>query len=122
MGRGASGPQGEWGAQETTRSGETTHKAAAGEVVRIGRCPQIFQTGAGSVRDGEEIRRENHFSGHASAEILDLAADVAQEGVTGPPANEHDGVDWDTSQIHCHGCPGSDGVGSDVLRGESQLV
>jgi hypothetical protein len=63
------------------------------EVVMMVWCAWVLP--GGSVRNGEEIVRKNHSSGNTGAELLYLAADVVEEGIAGPPADEHDGVYWD---------------------------
>ena len=49
-----------------------------------------------------------------------MAADVAEECVAGPAADEHDGEDGDAGQVHGHGGPGPDGVCADLGPGEAQ--
>ena len=54
-------------------------------------------------------------------EHLHLLADVAEEGVARPSADDHDGIDSDVGEVHRHGGAGSEGVGSDFVSGESQF-
>ena len=44
---------------------------------------------------------ENAF-GIFLAELGNLFADVAEEGVGQPAPNDHDGVDRDLGEVHCH--------------------
>jgi hypothetical protein len=63
----------------------------------------IFDTRARLGWDREEVVRHDHALGNASAELLDLLADVTQESVTRPLADEHDGIHRDASEVHRHG-------------------
>jgi hypothetical protein len=66
-------------------------------------CRDSRVLGRGCVRDGQIVGGEQHASGDARAELLNLAPDVAKEGVAGPMTNEHDGVDGYAGQVHGHG-------------------
>ena len=47
-----------------------------------------------------------HALGNVLAELGDLFAVVAEEGVGGPVSNDHDGVDQDLCKVNCHGSSG----------------
>lgn len=82
---------------------------------RLGQQPLSIEANVGTLREvvtlvsvvwvlsrsrfgyGEEILGQYHPPGHAGTELLDLAANVAEEGIAGRSANEHDGVDGDAS-------------------------
>ena len=53
-----------------------------------------------------------HAFGNILDELGDLFADVAEEVFRQPAFNDHDGVDGDLCKVHCHGSPGSKGVGA----------
>jgi hypothetical protein len=53
--------------------------------------------------DGEEVAVFDHPGGDMLGELHDLGAEVDEEGVAGPTADQHDGVDRYTSEVHCHG-------------------
>jgi hypothetical protein len=81
----------------------------------MGREVVTMVTGAwvivvGGIGDGEKFFGEDHMTGDAGTEILDLVFDVPQRSVTGPSANEHDGENRDIGQGHSHGRGGTDGV------------
>ncbi len=48
-----------------------------------------------------------HAFGDVVGELFDLLSDVAEEGIAGPAAQHHDGVDGDFAKVHSHCCPGS---------------
>ena len=56
-----------------------------------------------SLRDGEEVVRKEHTRGHPHTEFLYLVMDVAEEGIAGPVADQHDSENWHPSKVHCHG-------------------
>jgi hypothetical protein len=65
-------------------------------------CREVVRMVAGArvvtvvgVGDGEKIFGDDHFAGNTGTEILNLATDVAEEGVAGPTANQHDRVNRD---------------------------
>jgi hypothetical protein len=72
--------------------------------------------------DGEELVREEHFRGHARAEFLYLAADVAKEGVAAPAADENYCEGGNTGLVHHHGRAQRNGVGADLICVKSQAV
>jgi hypothetical protein len=76
------------------------------------------------VRDGEEVLSlgAHHASRDTGAKLEDLAADVPQESVGGPTANEHDGKNRDAGQVHGHGGARSNGVGAHVQMRETKDV
>jgi hypothetical protein len=51
-----------------------------------------------------------------------LASNVTEESVRGPAANEHDGENGDSGEVHGHGSAGSEGVSTDVFGGETQDI
>ena len=61
----------------------------------------------------------DHFSGDIVAELGDLFADVSEESVARPAAEEHDGVDGDAIEVHRHCRGGSNGMEANVGRGEA---
>ena len=56
------------------------------------------------------------------AELFDLLADVFEECVALPSAEQHDGEDWNIVKVHGHGCTRTDGVGTDIGGFESKPV
>ncbi len=76
----------------------------------------------GGLGDCEEMRRLDHPLRDAAAELLDLAADVLEEGVAAPPSDQHDRVDGNLVQIHCHSRSAPKGVRADLVRGVSEAV
>lgn len=57
--------------------------------------------------DGVELAVFHHAVGDVLGELHHLGAEVDEEGVTGPSANQHDGVDRDTGKVHGHRCRGA---------------
>jgi hypothetical protein len=73
-----------------------------GVKAKMGTCREVVMMVAGSrvvtvagVGDGEKVLGQDHLAGDSGAEILNLAANVAEEGVAGPTANQHDRVNGD---------------------------
>jgi len=54
----------------------------------------------------------DHFGGHVTSKVRDLLPNVTEEGVAGPTAQKHDGVNRDVVEIHGHGCQRPAGVQS----------
>jgi len=75
--------------------------------------------GVGNVRG---VGGEEHAAGDAGCEGGDLAADVAQERVACPAADQHDGEDGDAGEVHGHGGPGADGVCANLGGAKPQEV
>jgi len=67
------------------------------KVVGITRHTRILVMG--EVWDREEVLRYDHSRGYSQAEFLYLAADVVQECITGPSANQHDGENGDPGKV-----------------------
>ena len=57
----------------------------------------------GQRRDMVEPWSLDHFGGNIASKISDLLTDVTQESITGPPAQQHDGVDGHVIEVHGHG-------------------
>ena len=74
------------------------HSRVKGRGMRVV-CPWIIE-----IRIWDMIKHLcfDHLGGYIMAEGLHLGSDVSQEGIAGPPTEEHDGVDWDAIHIHCH--------------------
>jgi len=47
-----------------------------------------------------------HLLGYVVTEFHDLFADVMEESIAGPVADEHDCVDWTFTMVHDHCCAG----------------
>ena len=43
-------------------------------------------------RDGENVVRYNHLLGETCTKFLDLATNIAEEGITGPTSNQQTGT------------------------------
>ena len=65
---------------------------------------------------GEEGIVLDHATGDVVCELLHLFPNVSEEGVRVPAGNEHDGEGCDSFQVHRHGGPRADRVGSDSVR------
>ena len=74
------------------------------------------------VGDGEEVRSANHARGNSRAELLNLTANVPQEGIATPSAYQHDCVDGDLVEVHRHGCSAPQGVGANLFRRETEAI
>jgi len=90
------------------------------KVVGVTRHTRILVMG--KVWDREEVLRYDHLRGYSRAEFLDLAADVAQECIPGPSANQHDGENGDTGKVHGHGSSQLDGVGAKLKGRVSKVI
>lgn len=53
---------------------------------------------------------------------MDVAADVAEEGVATPAAEEHDYVNRDALEVHRHRSATTEGVQADVCGGEPEFA
>eukprot|EP00957_Ditylum_brightwellii_P195255 14874927-Ditylum_brightwellii.AAC.1 len=63
-----------------------------------------------------------HEGGDIFSELLGLLADVEEEGIRAPSANQHDCVDRDIGKVHVHGAGTSVAVGTYFIFGETQGV
>jgi len=54
-------------------------------------------------RDVVETWGLDHFGRDITAKIGDLLTDVTKKSITGPPAQQHDGVDGHVVEVHGHG-------------------
>jgi hypothetical protein len=90
------------------------------EVVMMVAGARVFTLGG--VGDGEKIFGDDHLAGNAGTEILNLATDVAEEGVAGPTAYQHDRINRDVGEVHGHGRSGSDGMGAHLPGREAQDI
>ena len=61
-----------------------------------------------------------HVTGDVVAKHLDLLSDVANKSVTGPSTHNHDGVDRDVGEAHCHGGTGQKRVSANILGFKSK--
>ena len=77
---------------------------------------------AGQRRDVVEARSLDHLAGHVAPKVGDLLANVAQEGVAGPPPQQHDGADRHMVQVHGHGGGGPARMQPDFLRSDAQAA
>ena len=64
----------------------------------------------------------DHFGGDVAAKVGDLFSNVTEEGIAGPPTQEHDGVNRDMVEIHGHGRRGTAGVQTDFTGGDSEAL
>jgi hypothetical protein len=72
------------------------------EVVLMIQCVGIF--GRHFLRDCEEVGGTDHCRGNPIADLLDLAPDVAQKGITASKYDEYDGVHRNVIEVHANGC------------------
>ena len=63
----------------------------------------------------EEVFGLSHSFTHPRGPLHDLGADVSQECVGGPSAQDHDFVDRLVGKEESHGCPGAKRVGANFL-------
>ena len=91
---------------EGRHGGTSPHEAGAvgtGERVAATGGPRVLPVRSGvSVRDVKEGPALDHASGDPSGELLDLSADVLEESLAGPAADEHDGVGGYVVEVHRH--------------------
>jgi hypothetical protein len=59
---------------------------------------------------------DNHAGRDTSNELEDLAADVPEESVGGPAADEHDAKNGYSCKVHGHGAALTDGVGPHIQQ------
>lgn len=64
----------------------------------------------------------DHLGGNIAAKVRDLFSNVTKESVAGPATQEHDGVDRDMVEIHCHGGRGPTRVQADVVGGDAKAL
>eukprot|EP00978_Attheya_sp_CCMP212_P015707 scaffold40616_cov59-Attheya_sp.AAC.1 len=62
-----------------------------------------------------------HATGDVVAEHLDLFSDVSEERVARPTPDDHNGVDRDMGEVHCHSRAGPEGVSAHVLGFETEF-
>ena len=74
----------------------------------------------GNVWDCPKRSKRDHLFRDMFGELLDLLSDVAQEGVAGPSAYEHDGVHRYAGEVHFHRGAGPKRVSSDFVRFEAK--
>ena len=76
--------------------------------LEVGSCEVAFMT--------------EHTVGDIVGELFNLSPGVAEEGITGPVFYHNHGEGGNSCKVHGHGGSGSDGVGADVRRLETQSV
>ena len=64
----------------------------------------------------------DHFGGNVASKICDLLPNVTEEGVAGPAAQEHDGVNRDMVETHSHGCRRPAGVQTNGCGGDAEAA
>jgi len=74
----------------------------------------------GDVWDCAKRSKREHLLCDMLRELFDLFPDVPQECVARPSADEHDGVDRDSGEVHLHCCAGSQGVCPDFKWFEAE--
>jgi len=90
------------------------------EVVDVSRDLWVFGTYA--VGNRKEIWQCNHAVGDTNTEFLYLFANVSQEGIARPSANQHDCIDRNISEVHSHCCTRTDGVRAHLVGLESKNI
>ncbi len=75
---------------------------------------------AAAVGNVVEVLVLDHLRADPAAELLHLFPNISQEGVGGPPSDDHDGVDGDVVEEHRHRGARANGVGADVVQLETQ--
>ena len=56
------------------------------------------------IRNMSEELDLDHLGRDVLGKLLDLFADVSQEGLAGPSSDQHDCEDWAFAQVHGHSC------------------
>ncbi len=67
----------------------------------------------------EECLMCDHFGADAITKSFCLSTDISEGGIAAPTANEHDGEDWDSNEVHGHGSTTAEGVKADVIGTET---
>jgi hypothetical protein len=68
----------------------------------------------------KEVLMADHTAGDVLGKFHDLATYVAHKGITGPPANEHDGVCGHAIKVHTHGSASADTVSAELVDRETK--
>ena len=74
----------------------------------------------GNVWDCPKRSKRDHLFRNMFGELLDLLSDVEQEGVAGPSAYEHDGVQRYANEVYFHRGAGPKRVSSNFVRFEAK--
>jgi hypothetical protein len=90
------------------------------KVSNVSGCVGVFL--ACKVGNGEEVWGAYHPVGFSKTELLDLMANVMEEGITGPMSDQHDREYRYASQVHGHGRSGPNGMSSNVVPLVSQCL
>jgi hypothetical protein len=64
----------------------------------------------------KEVLMADHTARYILGEFHDLATYIAHKSITGPPADEHDGVCGHAIKVHTHGSTSADTVSAELVN------